>query len=55
MPAKVISNILIYEVPTFLREIGKAAMHSEETQAAQFSSGLFGERGRHSHTPKLNV
>lgn len=39
MPAKVISNILIYEIPTLLRETKKAAMHAEETQAAQLIHG----------------
>lgn len=30
-------------------------MHSEEPQAAQFNSGLFGERGRHFTTLKPNA
>lgn len=30
-------------------------MHAEEIQAAQFSSGLYGEWGKHSNTLKLNV
>lgn len=33
MPEKVVSSVLIYGAATLLREIGKAAMHSEETQA----------------------
>lgn len=55
MLAEVISNILTYKVPILLRDIGKAAMRSEETRAAQFNSGLYGERDRHSNTLKLNV
>lgn len=43
MLAEVISNILTYKVPILLRDTGKAAMHSEETRAAQFNSGLYGE------------
>lgn len=55
MLAEVISNILTYKVPILLRDIGKAAMRSEETRAAQFNSGLYGEQDRHSNTLKLNV
>lgn len=34
MPAKVISSVLMDDASTLLRETGKTAMHSEETQAA---------------------
>ena len=42
MAANVISSLLIHEASTLLGETGKAAMHSEETQAARFNLGLCG-------------
>lgn len=55
MPAKIITTILVFEAPALLKETGKAVMHAEEIQAAQFNVGLYRGQGRYSNTLKLSA
>lgn len=55
MPAKIITTILVFEAPALLKETGKAVMHAEEIQAAQFNVALYRGQGRYSNTLKLSA